>query len=129
MTQVLNTLKPYRHPVSSDWVIAAVCRRGFYDKIPDFRRGVVWAPVAYWMFKSNIENHNRNENAGCHADDDRTWDLACGSDGLLRKQSIIQTPDGRCLVLIGDATVDTINVIANPDLSKSEREYTQGQTI
>ncbi len=34
-------------------------------------------------------------------------------------------PDGRCLVLIGDATVDTINVIANPDLSKSERDYTQ----
>ncbi len=34
-------------------------------------------------------------------------------------------PDGRCLVLIGDATVDTIDVITNPDLPKSERESSQ----
>lgn len=34
-------------------------------------------------------------------------------------------PDGRCLVLIGDANVDAIDVITNPDLPKSERESNQ----
>ncbi len=48
-----------------------------------------------------------------------------GPMALLRKQSIIQSPRWALSVLIGDATVDTINEIANPDLSKSERDYTQ----
>ncbi len=38
-------------------------------------------------------------------------------------------PDGRCLVLIGDATVDSIDVILNPDRPKSERESQQFEQI
>ena len=34
-------------------------------------------------------------------------------------------PDGRCLVLIGDANVDAIDVITNPNLPMSERKSGQ----
>lgn len=34
-------------------------------------------------------------------------------------------PDGRCLVLIGDANVDAIDVIMNPDRPESQRKSNQ----
>ncbi|MBN8602970.1 MAG: hypothetical protein J0M26_18175 [Planctomycetes bacterium] len=72
--------------------MVAVRRRGFHDKMLDVRVGVVWIPNACWVLKDNNENYNGNENAGCHADDDRSWDLACRANGLLREQPIIQSP-------------------------------------